>query len=120
MRGAYYVLLLKSATPLSIKMNEKMAKQRAAADSMDGAVRGMEMIARSKWIEEDAAGEEDAQRWPSKAMNENGGDEDMHDGDSDDTNVVVPFSIEGRRVTKEVRRTGHWRLRVTLSCTFVL
>ena len=41
-------------------------------------------------------------------MNENGGGEDMHDGDSDDTNVMV-----GRRVTKEVRRTIHWGLRLT-------
>ena len=36
--GACYVFFLKSSTPLLLKMNEKMAKQRAAADSMDGAV----------------------------------------------------------------------------------
>ena len=124
--GAYYVLLLKSSTPLLLKMNEKMAKQRAVADSKDGAV-PTELDAEAdapsasgygvghgddREIEVDDA-EEDAQPWPSKAMNEDGGDEDMHDGDSDDTNVVVPISIEGRRVTKEVRRTGHWGLRLT-------
>ena len=45
-------------------------------------------------------GEEDAQPSPSRAINGNRGDEEMHDGDSDDTNVVVPVSTEGRRVTK--------------------
>ena len=105
-----------------------MAKQRAAADSMDGAVRTAEACAPcasgygdghgdDRGIEvdgaEDAAGEEDARPWPSKAMIENGGDDHMHDGNSDDTIVVVPFLIEARRVTKEARRTCHWGLRLT-------
>ena len=82
--------------------------ERYALSSMQRPVRpvpavramGVEMIARSKWM---------VQRMTHsrKAINENGGDEKIHDGDSDDTNFMVPITIECRRVTKEVRKTSH-------------
>ena len=74
---------------------------------------------RDREIEVDGAEEDSRGRTALAKQSHERTEEDMHDGDSDDTNVVVPFSVEGCRVTKEARDRPQG-IAANLSCTFRL